>query len=295
MAFEYLAHYETFNSVQEMDQHVEEHMAAHFYDLTESERAIVFKLASHSLEYPGACHLKAATIAVALEISTKTVYRGIKKLESLGIIKKETTVKSKGGQGASIYIILPYNVSPSMSDRQNAEKPCESSVCRPQSQELPSSSFNLLKTSSLQEIYNNAHAEKEARKEFMNEYQVMLFDFMHSLPLQDEVKDQLHKCILATKMNDIRDFVNAKDVLANIIRDIANGTLTIASTLRAVFVGAYSKAVGRLNRKVSKSSYIEETPYKERPVPFYNWLEERDSLPQSMVHSEPSLDNWVEW
>ena len=276
MAFEYLAHYETFNSVQEMDQHVEEHMAAHFYDLTESERAIVFKLASHSLEYPGACHLKAATIAVALEISTKTVYRGIKKLESLGIIKKETTVKSKGGQGASIYIILPYNVSPSMSDRQNAEKPCESSVCRPQSQELPSSSFNLLKTSSLQEIYNNAHAEKEARKEFMNEYQVMLFDFMHSLPLQDEVKDQLHKCILATKMNDIRDFVNAKDVLANIIRDIANGTLTIASTLRAVFVGAYSKAVGRLNRKVSKSSYIEETPYKERPVPFYNWLEERN-------------------
>ncbi|ACA41302.1 hypothetical protein Bsph_3824 [Lysinibacillus sphaericus C3-41] len=33
------------------------------------------------------------------------------------------------------------------------------------------------------------------------------------------------------------------------------------------------------NRKLNKSSYIEETPYKERPVPFYNWLKERDSLP----------------
>jgi len=294
MAFEYLAQYTTFNSVAEMDKSVEDHIAANYYDLTESERAIVFKLASHSLEYPGACHLKASTIATALEISTKTVYRGIKKLESLGIIKKETTVKSKGGQGASIYIILPYNVSASMSDRQNDGKPCESKVCRPQSQNQPSSSFYLLQTSNLQEVYNNAHQEKEARKEYMNEYQVMLYDFMHSLPLRDDLKDQLHKCILATKMNDTRDFVNAKDILVNIIRDIANGTLTIASTLRAVFVGAYSKAVERLNNKSNKSSSIEETPYKKRPVPFYNWLEERDSLPQSIVHNEPSLDNWLE-
>ncbi|MBL3728644.1 hypothetical protein JIN86_03365 [Lysinibacillus sp. HST-98] len=45
----------------------------------------------------------------------------------------------------------------------------------------------------------------------MNEYQMMQFDFMHSLPLVDELKDQLHKCILATKMNDVRAFVNAKD------------------------------------------------------------------------------------
>ncbi|MEA0565686.1 hypothetical protein [Lysinibacillus irui] len=112
----------------------------------------------------------------------------------------------------------------------------------------------------------------------MNEYQVMLYDFMHSLPLQDELKDQLHKCILATKMNDIRDFVNAKDVLSNIICDIVNGTLTIASTLRAVFAGAYNKAVERSKVKPYKSSSIEETPVKERPVPFYNWLKERDTV-----------------
>ncbi len=87
MAFEYLATFKTFESVADMDTAVEDHIAAHYYDLTESERAIVFKLASHALEYPGACHLKAATIASALEISTKTVYRAISKLESLGIVK----------------------------------------------------------------------------------------------------------------------------------------------------------------------------------------------------------------
>ncbi|MGE7693136.1 hypothetical protein ACQKNC_03325 [Lysinibacillus sp. NPDC094177] len=93
-------------------------------------------------------------------------------------------------------------------------------------------------------------------------------------------------------MNDIRDFVNAKDVLANIIRDIANGTLTIASTLRAVFTGAYKKAVERSSMKLSKSSSIEETTDRERPVPLYNWLNERDDRTQSI--NRRTLDNWLE-
>lgn len=281
MAFEYLATYKTFDSVADMDTAVEEHIATYYYDLTESERAIVFKLASHALEYPGVCHLKAATIAAALEISTKTVYRAITKLESLGIIKKETTVKSKGGQGASIYIILPYNVSPSMSERVNAEKPCESKVEAQQSENQPSSSFYLFKSkqaNNINSLGNELALQAEKKKAYMNEYQVMLFDLMHSLPLHDDLKDQLHKCILATKVNDIRDFVNAKDVLANILRDIANGTLTIASTLRAVFVGAYDKAVERLRIKPNKSFNENEQRYGKRPVPFYNWLEQRDSL-----------------
>lgn len=292
MAFEYLAQYITFDSVADMDNSVEDHMAIHYYELTESERSIVFKLASHSLEHPGVCRLKASTIAEALEISTKTVYRSVKKLEGLGIIEKVPGTKLNGIKGASIYRILPY-VPSSVSQREVANEASNDEVCPPQSQNQPSSSIYLLQTSNLQEVYESAHAEKEARKEYMNEYQQMLYDFMHSLPLQDDLKDQLHKCILATKMNDIRDFVNAKDVLANIIRDIANGTLTIASTLRAVFVGAYSKSVERLSSKSNKSLSIEETPSKERPVPFYNWLKERDGLPQSM--NRTSLDNWLEW
>lgn len=292
MAFEYLAQYTTFESIVDMDKSVEDHMAAHYYDLTESERAIVFKLASHSLEYPGACHLKASTIATSLEISTKTVYRSVKKLEELGIIEKVPGTKLNGIKGASIYRILPY-VPSSVSQRETADKASSIKGTGHFSENQPSSSFYLLQTSNLQEVYESAHAEKEARKEYMNEYQVMLYDFMHSLPLQDDLKDQLHKCILATKMNDIRDFVNAKDILVNIIRDIVNGTLTITSTLRAVFLGAYSKAVERLNMKVSKSSSVEGKAKKERPIPFYNWLNERDS--HSEIYSRPNIENWLEW
>ncbi|MGE7942847.1 helix-turn-helix domain-containing protein [Lysinibacillus xylanilyticus] len=295
MAFEYLATFTTFESVTDMDKSVEGHMTVHYYDLTESERAIVFKLASHSLEYPGTCHLKASTIAVALEISTKTVYRSMKKLAELGIIEKVPGTKLNGIKGASIYRILPY-VPSSVSQRETADESSNDAVYCPQSENQSSKSFNLssFKTSTLQEVYKNAHAEKEACKEYMNEYQVMLFDFMHSLPIHDDLKDQLHKCILATEMNNIRDFVNAKDVLANILRDIVNGTLTIASTLRAVFSSAYNKAVKRLNTKPINSSSIEETPSKERPVPFYNWLKERDRIPQS-ISNRPSLENWLEW
>ncbi|MGE8000793.1 hypothetical protein ACQKOF_19390 [Lysinibacillus sp. NPDC093190] len=136
-----------------------------------------------------------------------------------------------------------------MSQRGNAEKPCESKGEAQQSENLSLNSFNLL-------------SSKQANNNLC------------------DLENELHKCVLATKMNDIRDFVNAKDILANILHDIANGTLTVTSTLRAVFVGAYSKAIERLSNKSNESSYIEETANRERPVPFYNWLNERHSRPQ---------------
>ena len=127
----------------------------------------------------------------------------------------------------------------------------------------------------------------------MNEYQVTLFDFMNSLPLADNLKDELHKCVLATNIQNVQDLIKTKNVLFKIAMDIKEGVLTVASTLRAVFVGAYSKAVVRLSNKSNKSSYIEETANRERPVQFYNWLEERDDRTQ--INSRPNLENWLEW
>ncbi|MEY9973843.1 putative transcriptional regulator [Lysinibacillus sp. RC46] len=256
MAFEYLAQYTTFDSVADMDTAVEEHIAAYYYDLTESERAIVFKLASHSLENPGACHLKAATIAAALEISTKTVYRAISKLESLGIIKKQTTMKVKGGRGANIYIILSSH-SETCEDPDGPNDKCEV---------VP-----------LQEAYNLTHADREACKEFMNNYQQMLFDFMHSLPLPDNFKDELHKVVLASNVSNIQEFILAKNIIFKMANDIKEGVLTITKTLRAVFVGAHNKAVQRKDKHpTTNTSYMKKKPVNVRPVPFYNWITDRD-------------------
>lgn len=256
MAFEYLANYKTFESMADMDSAVENHMATHYYNLTESERAIVFKLASHALVYPGACHLKAATIATSLEISTKTVYRSIKKLELLGIIKKQKTTKVKGGRGANIYIILP-----------NQSETCGS----------PNETFEECEVVSLQESYKRAHAEIETHKEFMNEYQVMLYNFMHSLPLSDIFKDGLHKVVLASNVNSIPELIKAKDIIFKMANDIRDGVLTVTKTLRAVFVGARNKAVQRKGKDpITNTLYMKKKPVNERPVPFYNWLSERN-------------------
>ncbi|XRD24030.1 helix-turn-helix domain-containing protein [Lysinibacillus fusiformis] len=294
MAFEYLAQYITFDSVADMDKSVEDHMAIHYYDLTESERAIVFKLASHSLEHTGVCHLKASTIAAALEISTKTVYRSMKKLAELGIIEKVPSTKLNGIKGASIYRILPY-VPSSLSQRVAVDEASNDAVCPPQFQNQASKSFNLLSSkqaNNIMSLGNELALQAEKKKEYMNEYQVMLFDFMNSLPLADNLKDELHKVVLAAQVQNAPDFIKAKNVLFKIALDIKEGVLTVTSTLRAVFVGAYNKAVGRSKVKPNKSASVEETPVKELPVPFYNWLNERDS--RSEICSRPNLGNCLD-
>jgi len=48
-----------------------------------------------------------------------------------------------------------------------------------------------------------------------------------------------------------------------------------------------------LSNKSDKSTYIEETVNRERPVPFYNQLNERDERTQ--INSRPNIENWLEW
>lgn len=293
MAFEYLAEYTTFESVEEMDRQVEQHITLHYYNLTASERAIVFAISKRSLLYPGASHLKASTIAEALEISTKTFYRSIKKLVELNIIEKVPGTKLNGIKGASIYKILPYNVPTEMSERVTTDEASDTNAFDEVSGDQSFNSFNLSKTSPLEEIYNNAHAEKKAVKEYMNEWEVMLFDFMHGLPLADSFKDELYKLVLASQVDGLQAFHKAKEVLMNLAKDLANGTLTITKTTRSVFVGAYKKAVIRSKNKHHYVSLVEEKPHSKRPVDFYNWLDERESAPQ--INNYSPIENWLEW
>ena len=297
MAFEYLAQYATFDSVSDMDKSVEDHIAAHYYDLTESERAIVIALSQRSLMYPGTSHLKAETIAEATGTSRSTVMRAIKKLVELNIIEKVKQTKLNGIKGASIYKILPYSDTSTVKHREVANEVSNDVVCPPQSENLSFNSFNLLSSkqaNNITNLENELALQAEKKKEYMNEYQQMLFDFMHSLPLTDSLKDELHKVVLAAQVQNAPDFIIAKNVLFKIAMDIKEGTLTVASTLRAVFVGAFDKVIEhRTNRQSIDSLTVEDKAHNERPVPFYNWLNERDSRPQ--INNYRPIDNWLEW
>lgn len=307
MAFEYLEQYSTFDSVADMDQHVEQHIQQHYFDLTESERAIVFTLASRSLLYPGASHLKAETIATTLEISTKTVYRSVKKLNELNIIEKVPGTKLNGIKGASIYRILPYvpivpiNVPTEVSERVRAVEVNNDVVHEPKSENQSSNSFNLLSSkqakNNLTNLENELALQAEKKKAYMNEWQTMLYDFLHTMPFTDQLKDELHKLVLASQVDSVQTFHRAKDVIIKIACDIADGTLTVSRTLRAVFAGAYKAKVDRLDKQTCKVSTPVEQKHSGRPVPFYDWLNERESYTPAVsnVVDNKYLPNWLEW
>lgn len=58
---------------------------------------------------------------------------------------------------------------------------------------------------------------------------------MYRLPLADNLKDELHKCVLASQVKSVDEFIKAKNVLFKIAMDIKEGVLTVTSTLRAIF------------------------------------------------------------
>ncbi|KPN89549.1 hypothetical protein AO843_08405 [Lysinibacillus sp. ZYM-1] len=220
----------------------------------------------------------------------------MKKLVSLNIIEKVKQTKLNGIKGASIYRILPYDDTSSLKHRETVDEASNDVACRPQSQNQASKSFNLLSSkqaNNIMSLGNELALQAEKKKEYMNEYQVMLFDFMNSLLLADNLKDELHKIVLAAQVNSVDEFIKAKNVLFKIAMDIKEGTLTVTNTLRAVFVGAYNKVLERSKVTPNKSSSIEKTADRERPVPFYNWLNERDS--RSEICRRPNLENWLEW
>src|SRR5699024_2484976 len=158
----YLSDYSMFESVKEMDEAIDKHIKINQYEMNETDRTVLMTLSRYSVKYRGVAHLKVSTIAKIVGKSTITVRRTLNKLESLHIIKKQTFMREKtGGNGANIYIILPFNDSPKTIDREEPEKPTQTSVKESEEIDEPINSIkhntsnNILDT----EKKNNAPAD----------------------------------------------------------------------------------------------------------------------------------------
>jgi len=247
--FSYLAQYTTFQTVEEMDAHVQKHLVSH--DLTNSEGKVLLIIAQHALAYPGATHLKAETIAAKAQISTKTVYRATKKLQQCRIIRKLSTTKLNGIQGASIYIILP-NVRPEMSYLGCKTTPQHDNSERLNSKEQPLS-FKSISSSS---IYNNR-------------WHKFLRELFESMPFHEEPKQQMLKAIHSLPIMNQSHFHRAKRIIFELLKRIQAGTLIVNTSYEALLKGAYEKWT-------FPEETINQGQASTRPVPFYNWLEERE-------------------
>lgn len=141
----YLAEHQTFDSTAALNAAVYEHIKRNTYDLNDTDRQALKKIARYAVKFSGAAHLKAETLAELIGKSVKTARRALNKLATLGIVKKiATTRKINGGKGANIIVIMPAeaaNDQSTMSNRGQAEKPTETTAAVPKTENEPSDSI----------------------------------------------------------------------------------------------------------------------------------------------------------
>ncbi|QGJ65920.1 helix-turn-helix domain-containing protein [Bacillus velezensis] len=159
----YLAEHQTFNSTAALNAAVYEHIKRNTYDLNDTDRQALKKIARYAVKFSGAAHLKAETLADLIDKSVKTARRALNKLATLGIVKKiATTRKINGGKGANIIVILPVDDQSTMSNRGQAEKPTETTAEAPKTENEPSDSIKRSKNKN--NVLDTATVPAEALK-----------------------------------------------------------------------------------------------------------------------------------
>ncbi|QAW24016.1 helix-turn-helix domain-containing protein [Bacillus velezensis] len=159
----YLAEHQTFDSTADLNSAVYEHIKRNTYDLNDTDRQALKKIARYAVKFSGAAHLKAETLAELIGKSVKTARRALNKLATLGIVKKiATTRKINGGKGANIIVILPVDDQSTMSNRGQAEKPTETTAEAPKTENEPSDSIKRSKNQN--NVLDTATVPAEALK-----------------------------------------------------------------------------------------------------------------------------------
>lgn len=159
----YLAEHQTFDSTADLNSAVYEHIKRNTYDLNDTDRQALKKIARYAVKFSGAAHLKAETLADLISKSVKTARRALNKLATLGIVKKiATTRKINGGKGANIIVILPVDDQSTMSNRGQAEKPTETTAEAPKTENEPSDSIKRSKNQN--NVLDTATVPAEALK-----------------------------------------------------------------------------------------------------------------------------------
>lgn len=120
----YLASYQSFQHKNELNETVSAFLIRNKYGLNKTDQDVLVLLSRYAVKYPGVAHLKVSTIVEAVKKSIRTVQRSIRKLEHLQIIKRKPfTRKKRGGDGANLYIFLPFNDRGDMAPRHDTTKP----------------------------------------------------------------------------------------------------------------------------------------------------------------------------
>lgn len=108
LTYETIKKYQSFQTIEEMDQAVRGFLYKHKAELSKGTLAVLKLVWKHSVKVIGVSFAKYEYIAEQLKVSRRTVIRAINHLMERGILKKVPTVRSNGKQGVNVLVIQSY-------------------------------------------------------------------------------------------------------------------------------------------------------------------------------------------
>ncbi|MBZ5752400.1 helix-turn-helix domain-containing protein [Metabacillus rhizolycopersici] len=141
--FETVQRYQSFQTIEEMDQSVRGFLYKHKVELSEGTLSVLQHIWKHSVKVVGVSFAKYDYIAEQVKVSRRTVIRAVNSLEERGIIKRIPTARMNGKQGVNIVVIQafepidtllnnksPQDVTPTVTPNKTENK--QSSLCEKQ-------------------------------------------------------------------------------------------------------------------------------------------------------------------
>ena len=106
--YDTIKHYQSFTSIQEMDQAVRGFLYKFKSTLSDGATKVLHFLWKYSVKVVGVSFAKYDTIADGVGVSRRTVIRAVKVLEELSFLKKIPTSRMNGKQGVNLLVIQPF-------------------------------------------------------------------------------------------------------------------------------------------------------------------------------------------
>ncbi|MED1786201.1 hypothetical protein P4V47_01510 [Brevibacillus laterosporus] len=119
--------YSLFSSAQQLRSHIQIHLRKQKGRLTPSTLKVLDVLRMRAMKVFGVAYLKIETIMKMTKVSRASVERAVRKLEQMGVIKRVTTARKTGLQGANMFVFLPSNDGVGMKGLEDGRKPTVSS------------------------------------------------------------------------------------------------------------------------------------------------------------------------
>lgn len=103
--------YQSFQTVEELDETVHRFLSRHEAKLSSGTRAVLQCIVEHSRKVIGVSFASNDYIAEQAKVNVRTVIRAVKILQQRGIIKKIPTVRANGKRATNILVIQPFQSS----------------------------------------------------------------------------------------------------------------------------------------------------------------------------------------